>query len=165
MPLIIVTDPNSLTFGDHTYRCALGANGVTDTPQEGDEATPRGRYHLRECWYRADRLAAPETQLPLRIIKPDDGWCDDPAHTAYNRPVKLPFAASHERLWLDDHVYDLIIPIGFNDDPPIAGCGSAIFLHLARPDFSPTLGCVAVALPTLLTILRSLDTASEIVIL
>jgi L,D-peptidoglycan transpeptidase YkuD (ErfK/YbiS/YcfS/YnhG family) len=79
-------------------------------------------------------------------LSPDDGWCDDPSSPFYNQHVKLPFAPSHEKLWRDDHVYDLIVVLGHNDDPPVAGMGSAIFAHLARPDYSGTEGCVALKL-------------------
>ncbi|HEX7760428.1 MAG TPA: L,D-transpeptidase family protein, partial [Caulobacteraceae bacterium] len=82
-------------------------------------------------------------------IAPSDGWCDAPADPAYNRPVTLPYPASAEHLWREDHVYDLIVVLGHNDDPPVAGMGSAIFLHLARPDYAPTEGCVALSRPDL----------------
>jgi L,D-peptidoglycan transpeptidase YkuD (ErfK/YbiS/YcfS/YnhG family) len=80
-------------------------------------------------------------------------WCDDPAHVAYNQPVRLPFAGGHERLWRDDHLYDLVVVLGWNDDPPVAHRGSAIFLHLARDGFAPTEGCVALARDDLLAVL------------
>jgi len=83
--------------------------------------------------------------VPVEPIAPLDGWCDDPAHRAYNRQVRLPFDASHEVLWRDDHVYDVIGVLGWNDDPVERGRGSAIFLHLAREDGRPTEGCVALA--------------------
>ncbi len=104
--------------------------------------------------YRADRVAAPETALTVQPIGPDDGWCDDPAYAEYNRPVSLPFEGSCERMWREDHLYDLVVVLGHNDDPPVAYAGSAIFLHLAKPDYGPTEGCVALALPDMLRVLR-----------
>jgi len=95
--------------------------------------------------YRPDEGAAPVTALPTSPIAPDDGWSDAPDDPAYNRPVKLPHAASAERMWRDDALYDLVVVLGHNDDPPVPGLGSCIFLHLARPDYGPTEGCVAVA--------------------
>ena len=95
----------------------------------------------------------PATALPSQPIGPDDGWCDAPGDAAYNQPVKLPYPASAEALWLEDHVYDLIVVLGHNDDPPVSGMGSAIFLHLARPDYAPTAGCVALARPDLEAVL------------
>jgi L,D-peptidoglycan transpeptidase YkuD (ErfK/YbiS/YcfS/YnhG family) len=88
-------------------------------------------------------------------LSPDDGWCDDPSSPQYNQHVMLPFAPGHETLWRDDHVYDVIVVLGHNDDPPVSGMGSAIFMHLARPDYTGTEGCVAVALPDMLNFLRA----------
>ncbi|MBV9420719.1 MAG: L,D-transpeptidase family protein, partial [Alphaproteobacteria bacterium] len=89
-------------------------------------------------------------------IAPDDGWCDAPSHPAYNTQIKTPFTASHETLWRDDHLYDVVIIVGFNDAPVIAGKGSAIFIHVARPDFGPTEGCIALAQDDLLELLALL---------
>ena len=117
--------------------------------REGDKASPIGVWPIRRVFYRPDRGGAPKTALPLVAMSPDDGWCDDPHDAAYNRPVKLPRATSAERMWRDDGLYDLVLVLGHNDDPPVAGMGSAIFLHLARPDYAPTEGCVALARPDL----------------
>jgi L,D-peptidoglycan transpeptidase YkuD (ErfK/YbiS/YcfS/YnhG family) len=117
---------NSLFIGSTRYRCAFGKGGFSAHKKEGDGATPLGKFLLRECWYRADRIAKPDTRLPLHVIKETDGWCDDPKSPEYNRHVKLPFSSSHEKLFHDDHVYDLIVPIGYNDDPIVPGKGSAI---------------------------------------
>lgn len=133
--------------------CAIGRAGIAADKREGDGATPVGAFPLRRVLYRPDRLARPETGLPVTPIAADDGWCDDPAHPAYNRPVKRPFPASHEVMWRDDHVYDLVVVLGHNDDPPVPGLGSAVFLHLARPDYEGTAGCVALARPDLLRLL------------
>jgi L,D-peptidoglycan transpeptidase YkuD (ErfK/YbiS/YcfS/YnhG family) len=46
-------------------------------------------------------------------------------------------------MWRDDDLYDYVVELGWNDAPRIAGRGSAIFMHLARPGFLPTEGCVA----------------------
>jgi L,D-peptidoglycan transpeptidase YkuD (ErfK/YbiS/YcfS/YnhG family) len=117
--------------------------------REGDGASPAGLWPIRRVLYRSDRGDRPQTALPVQAIGPEDGWCDDPADPNYNRPVKHPYGARAERLWREDGVYDLIVVLGHNDDPPIAGLGSAIFLHLARPDYAPTEGCVAMARPDL----------------
>ena len=127
--------------------CALGAAGITRRKREGDHATPAGLLPLREIRWRADRLAPPRSCLPLRTIAETDGWCDDPASPDYNRPVALPHPASAERLWRDDRLYDVLGVLGHNDSPPRPLLGSAIFLHLERPDGGPTEGCIAVSLP------------------
>jgi L,D-peptidoglycan transpeptidase YkuD (ErfK/YbiS/YcfS/YnhG family) len=128
-------------------RCAMGPAGVIagGAKREGDGASPAGLWPMRRVLWRQDRGAAPATRLPMAPIGPDDGWCDAPEDPAYNQPVRLPYAASAERLWRDDRIYDLIVILGFNDDPVVPGAGSAIFLHLARPDYAPTRGCVALA--------------------
>jgi L,D-peptidoglycan transpeptidase YkuD (ErfK/YbiS/YcfS/YnhG family) len=136
-------------------KCALGRGGISRDKREGDGATPAGSWPMREVLYRPDRTSAIATALPIRALTPQDGWCDDPADPNYNRPVTLPYAADCEQLWLEDHVYDVIVPLGYNDDPVVRGRGSAIFLHVARPDFAPTAGCVALALADLLAVLRA----------
>ncbi|MDB5365478.1 MAG: hypothetical protein JWM77_1405 [Rhodospirillales bacterium] len=130
-------------WGDKHAVCALGPGGIQRDKREGDGVTPAGLFPLRRVLYRADRIERPKTTLPAEAIEQDDGWCDAPRDLAYNTLVKLPFDASHEVLWRDDHLYDLLVVIGHNDDPVLAYGGSAIFLHLARDDFSPTHGCVA----------------------
>jgi len=131
----------------HGVRCALGKGGLKPAAEkrEGDGASPIGAWPFRRVLYRPDKGPPPKTALPVEAIQPDDGWCDAPADPAYNRPVALPYPASAERLWRDDGLYDLVVVLGHNDDPVIPGLGSAIFLHLARPDYGPTEGCVALA--------------------
>ena len=110
-----------LRFEDREYPCALGCNDVQNTKREGDGATPAGIFFLRQVFYRADRLPPPTSGLPVRVLGPDDGWCDDPGHRDYNRFVRLPFEASHEALWREDNLYDVIVVVGHNDDPPLPG--------------------------------------------
>lgn len=141
-------------FGARVWPCAIGPAGIVADKAEGDGATPVGRFPIRRVLYRADRLPPPQTGLPVAALDPNDGWCDDPADPRYNRPVRLPYAASHERLWREDGVYDLIVVLGHNDDPPVPGRGSAVFLHIARADYAPTEGCVALSRDHLLTFLR-----------
>lgn len=133
--------------------CALGRAGLSSDKREGDGATPIGRFPLRRVLYRADRVILPALSLPAAPIDPGDGWCDDPASPDYNRQVRLPCAARHEHLWRLDSLYDIVVVLGHNDDPPVAGAGSAIFLHVASADYRPTEGCVAVARDDLLALL------------
>ena len=149
-------------FGAQTWRCAIGRSGVTRNKAEGHGATPVGRFPLRRVLYRADRVPAPDTALPTAEIDPDDGWCDDPEDAAYNRAVRLPYPARHERMWRGDGLYDVVVVMGHNDDPPQPGLGSAIFLHVAWPDYGPTEGCVALAKPDLLTFLRTADSTAHV---
>ncbi len=125
---------------------------------EGDGLTPIGAWPCRRLLYRADRLTRPVTGLPTAAINPDDGWCDAPDDPGYNLPVRLPYPASTESLWRADGLYDIVIPLGFNDDPIVPGRGSAIFLHIAHPDFRPTEGCIALGIEDLLDFLRKATT-------
>jgi L,D-peptidoglycan transpeptidase YkuD (ErfK/YbiS/YcfS/YnhG family) len=133
-----------LRAGGLVVPCALGRAGIRDHKREGDGVTPKGRWRLVAVLYRADRLRRPPTGLPLRALRADDGWCDDPADRRYNRPVRLPHAGRHERLWRDDRLYDVIVVLDYNLARPRRGAGSAIFLHVAAPGFAPTEGCIAV---------------------
>jgi L,D-peptidoglycan transpeptidase YkuD (ErfK/YbiS/YcfS/YnhG family) len=155
---ITVRAPGILTWGGEEHRCALGRSGIRLDKREGDGATPAGHFALRRVLYRADRLTQPVTRLPCRPLTPNDGWCDDPADANYNRPVRSPYPASHEALWRDDNLYDVIVVLNHNYDPIVAGLGSAIFMHVAAPDFAPTAGCVALPLPVLLKLLKEART-------
>jgi L,D-peptidoglycan transpeptidase YkuD (ErfK/YbiS/YcfS/YnhG family) len=125
--------------------CALGREGVCAAAEkrEGDGRTPAGLWPIRRLLWRPDRRPALASAIPALAIGPDDGWCDDPHAPDYNRLVRLPFPARAERLWRDDELYDVIVILGYNDDPVVPGAGSAIFLHLARPGLGPTEGCIA----------------------
>lgn len=138
-----------------TLHAALGRTGVREGKHEGDGATPAGLLPLRQVLYRPDRVTPPACAVAVRALCPADGWCDDPAHDDYNRLVQLPMNGRAEGLWRDDAVYDIIGVLGWNDAPVRPGVGSAIFLHLARPDFAPTDGCVALAPDDLRTVLAS----------
>lgn len=164
MDLVVYAD-NLARFGNRRVRCALGRSGIETDKCEGDGATPVGRFPLRRVLYRADRLARPATQLPVDVIERHDGWCDDPGDPAYNRPVRLPYSGRHEVMWREDSLYDIVVVIGHNDSPPVPGAGSAVFLHLATADYSTTEGCVALALPDMLSFLKDCDESSAIEIL
>jgi len=148
-------------------RCVVGRSGLiaADAKREGDGATPLGTWIMREVFWRPDRLLQPQSALRETAITPDMGWCDDPASPDYNRRVALPFAMSHEKLWREDGLYDLIVPLGWNDDPVIPGRGSAIFLHVAAPAWTPTEGCVATDRESLLALLRAVRPGDGLVVL
>ena len=144
-----------LRHAGRELRCVFGAAGLRLHKQEGDDATPCGLLPLRRVLYRADRLPAPATALPREPIAPDDGWCDDVGDADYNRAVRLPHPARHERMWREDRLYDVVAMLGHNDDPVRRGRGSAIFLHLAAADERPTNGCLALHRDDLLWALAS----------
>ena len=158
----VVTPDGRLRLGGQAFRAALGRGGVRADTQEGDGATPAGLLPLRRVLYRADRTAIPRAALPREPIAATDGWCDDPGHPDYNRPVRLPHPARCEELWRRDEVYDLLAVLGWNDAPVQRGRGSAIFLHIARPGWAPTEGCVALAEADLRSVLAAGVTALRV---
>ena len=143
---------------------AVGRGGVKADKHEGDGATPAGIYPLVSILYRPDRLAAPRSRLPVKPLTPSDGWVDESSDANYNRPVSLPYPASAEQMWREDDLYDALVVIGYNMEPIVPGAGSAIFLHIATPDFAPTAGCVAVQKEVLLGLLPLLGPGSQIAI-
>ncbi len=155
----VVYPDGRLVLAGQTFRAALGRGGVRVDKQEGDGATPAGPLPLRRVLYRADRVAIPRAAVPREPIAETDGWCDDPGHRDYNRPVQLPHPARCEELWRRDGVYDIVAVLGWNDAPVERGRGSAIFLHVARPGYPPTEGCVALAAADLSAILAAGVTA------
>lgn len=162
---LIVSREGIARWGERQFRCALGPAGPRIDKREGDGATPVGRFPMRRVLYRPDRLPAPRTGLPVQALSETDGWCDDPDDPQYNRPVHLPYGGRHERLWRDDEVYDVVVVIGHNDDPPVRGRGSAVFLHVARPDYAPTEGCVALGRDDLLTVLAEAQPGDAVSVL
>jgi L,D-peptidoglycan transpeptidase YkuD (ErfK/YbiS/YcfS/YnhG family) len=153
-----------LTAGGRTIPVALGRGGIRANKREGDGGTPRGIFHPRKLWWRADRHPQPRTFLPVRAIAAGDAWCEDPNDRHYNRPVRLDRDSGGDRLRREDHLYDFIVEIDHNSSPRIAGRGSAVFLHLARDNFGPTAGCVSMTKSAMLHLLQRLgpDTRIEI---
>jgi L,D-peptidoglycan transpeptidase YkuD (ErfK/YbiS/YcfS/YnhG family) len=150
-----------LTAGDQTIPVALGRGGIRANKREGDGGTPKGTFRPRQLWWRADRHPRPSTFLPVRAIGPEDAWCEDASSRHYNQPVRH---QAGDRLRRDDHLYDFIVEIDHNTHPRIAGRGSAVFLHLARKDFSPTAGCVSMTRNAMLRLLKRLGPETRIVI-
>lgn len=149
----------NLWWRGRAYDCALGKGGVlpASSKREGDDASPAGLFSPQILYYRADRLEEPDTGLPTRVIDQKLGWCDAPECKDYNSAVGLPHAGSAEELWRADGLYDLLLVISHNQEPSLPDYGSAIFLHVARDDFSPTRGCVAITREAFLEILPELD--------
>jgi L,D-peptidoglycan transpeptidase YkuD (ErfK/YbiS/YcfS/YnhG family) len=153
-----------LVAGTTAIPVALGRGGIRANKREGDGGTPRGIFHPRKLWWRADRHPRPRTQLPVRAIRPEDAWCEDPADRHYNQPIRLAHEAAGDRLTRKDHLYDFIVEIDHNTRPRIAGRGSAVFLHLAREHFAPTAGCVSMTKSAMLQLLRRLGPQTRVVI-
>jgi len=146
-----------LTLGQRAIPVVLGRAGIRAHKREGDGATPAGRFRPLRLWWRPDRGPRPNTLLPVRRIEPDLAWCEEPADRRYNRPFRRSANEPGDRLWRADPLYDLIIEIDHNTRPRVAGQGSAVFLHVARPDRGPTAGCVAMGVGELRRLLRTLS--------
>lgn len=153
-----------LVVGARRYPVALGRNGRRTRKREGDGATPVGSWRIVEVFYRPDRGLRPESGVPLRRILPRDGWCDAPGDRNYNRRVRLPYPASAESLWREDHLYDIVVVLDHNRQPRTRGGGSAIFMHIARDGYGPTEGCIAICGKDMRLVLRGLRLGARIVV-
>lgn len=157
-----------LFYKDLTFDCCVGKGGVTFDKREGDHMTPIGRFPLREVYYRPDRIQSFLCPFDLIPITPDMGWCDDTDYLQYNQLVRLPFDGRHEELWRQDKVYDIVVAVGYNDNPIIPDKGSAIFMHIAKTDqegrFLGTEGCIALKQDDLIQLLSCIDQPTDIVI-
>ena len=153
-----------LTVGHLTFPVALGRAGILANKREGDGGTPRGEFRLVRLWWRADRHPRPLTLLPARRITNDVAWCEDPRDRRYNCWFRRSADAPGDRLWRDDRLYDFIIEIDHNTRPRVAGRGRAVFIHVARPGFRPTAGCVAMTLPRLRWLLGHVGAKTRIAI-
>ena len=153
-----------LLAGPLALPVALGRGGIRANKREGDGGTPRGTFRPRRIWWRADRSPRPRTQLPVRRIRANDGWCEDPRDRRYNRPIRLAPDHPGDRLRRADGLYDLIVELDHNTRPRIAGRGSAVFLHVARPGFKPTAGCIAMKATALRRLIASAGPRTRIVI-
>jgi L,D-peptidoglycan transpeptidase YkuD (ErfK/YbiS/YcfS/YnhG family) len=153
-----------LVVGERAIPVALGRGGILANKREGDGGTPKGVFRPLRLWWRADRHPRPRTFLPVRPIRGDDAWCEDPADRNYNKPVRIGQEHLGDRLKRDDHLYDFIVEIDHNTRPRIAGRGSAVFLHLARENFAPTAGCVSMTRSAMVRLLRRLGPRTRLVI-
>jgi L,D-peptidoglycan transpeptidase YkuD (ErfK/YbiS/YcfS/YnhG family) len=163
-PAKLIYANGKLSWPDGEARAACGLGGVRADKREGDHASPAGTFPLLYGFYRPDRVPWPTTDLPLTPLQPSFGWVDAAEDPHYNTLVTLPYPASAEVLWRDDGLYDLIVVIGYNTAPVVPGKGSAIFLHVARPDFSGTEGCIAISREALVPLLGLLGPGSRITI-
>jgi L,D-peptidoglycan transpeptidase YkuD (ErfK/YbiS/YcfS/YnhG family) len=153
-----------LRLGQRALPVAIGRGGISANKREGDGATPRGRFRLIRLWWRADRLTRPHTPLPARAIRRADAWCEDPRDRRYNRPIRIAANAPGDRLWRDDHLYDLLVELDHNTRPRVANRGSAVFIHVARPGLAPTAGCVALTAADLRILLGRIRRRATLII-
>jgi L,D-peptidoglycan transpeptidase YkuD (ErfK/YbiS/YcfS/YnhG family) len=160
--MIIVKKTRYLIFRNLKFRCSIGKAGIKNKMKEGDNITPKGIFKLIKVYYRADKIKRIETPLKKIKIKKNMGWCDDPKSRYYNREVKIPNKFSHERLYRNDNIYDLVILLSYNVRPIIKGKGSAIFMHVAKNKYLPTEGCIALKKTHLIKILKQINSKTLI---
>ncbi len=153
-----------IELGPMRMPCALGRAGIRQRKREGDGGTPAGQWRLITVFYRPDRRIRPSTGLPVRPIGANDGWCDAPGDRNYNRAVRLPYPASHEKISREDSLYDIVVVLDYNIRPRRRGAGSAIFMHVARPGYMPTEGCIALKAEHLARLLTRLRRGSRVII-
>lgn len=154
----------TLEFGPFRWPCALGRSGIRASKREGDGASPRGSFSILIGYYRADKFSRLPTGIDLRRIVRYAGWCDAPGDCNYNRPVGLPYRASAERMWRDDDLYDAVLVLDYNITPRVRGAGSAIFMHIAGPGYTPTEGCVSISKRDMRMLLSKLRRGTRLVI-
>ena len=155
--MIIVNKSRVLKYKNLKFKCALGKAGIGKKREEGDNITPKGSYKLLKLFYRSDRIPNFKTVLKKKKINKKMGWCDDVNNKNYNKLINLPSSFSHEKLFRKDNIYDLIIPINYNTKKIVKGKGSAIFLHVAKKNYEPTRGCIALKKKDLILLLKSID--------
>ncbi len=154
--MIIINKSGVLKFKNLKFKCALGKSGIGKKRKEGDNITPKVSYKLSVLFYRRDRIPNFKTILKKRKINKKMGWCDDVNNKNYNKLIRLPCNFSHEKLYRRDNVYDLVVPINYNTNKITRGKGSAIFLHVAKKNYSPTKGCITLKKKDLILLLKKI---------
>ena len=163
--MIIVKRSKNLLFKNLKFKCSLGRNGVTKNKVEGDQCTPSGIYKLNQVFYRADRIKKIPTKLKKIKIKKNMGWCNDPLSNKYNQLIKIPYKFSYEKLYRKDHIYDIVVVLNYNMKPVVKKKGSAIFMHIAKKNYSKTFGCIGLKKNHLLEILNKVKKKNKIKII
>ena len=163
--MIIVKKSGYLKYKNLKFRCALGKGGVKKKTMEGDNITPKGNYKIIDIYYRRDRIKKITSKIKLLKIYKNMGWCDDPTSKKYNRLILLPSKWGHEKLYREDHVYDLVIVLNYNMRPVIKNKGSAIFIHISKKNYAATKGCIALKKKDLLKLISIIDKNEKIKII
>ena len=161
----ILIKNKSLTYNNYKVKCALGKRGIGIKKKEGDLITPKGIYKIKGILYRQDKVKNLRTKIRKKEIDKKMGWCDDPNSKKYNQLIKLPSKFSYERLYREDEIYDIIFILSFNTKPIKKNKGSAIFIHIAKRNYSPTKGCIAIKKNDIKKLAREINTKTLVKIL
>ncbi len=160
--MIIVKKSGYLKYKNLKFRCALGKGGVKKKTMEGDNITPKGIFKIIKIYYRPDKIKKIKTLIKKIKIKKNMGWCDDPSSRFYNKLINLPTKYSHEKLYRNDRLYDLIVVLSYNTNPIIKNKGSAIFIHIAKNSYKKTKGCIALKKEHLIEIISKIKKNTKI---
>ena len=153
----ILIKNKSLIYGNYKVKCAIGKRGIGIKKREGDLITPRGIYKIKYIFYRPDKIKNLKTKFRKKTINKKMGWCDDPKSKKYNKLINLPFKFNYEKLYRADGIYDIILVLNFNSKPIKRNRGSAIFIHIAKKNYSPTKGCVAIRRADIKILAKKID--------
>ena len=154
--MIIINKSGQLKYKNLKFKCALGKAGIGKKKQEGDNVTPSGTFKIVKIYYRSDRIKKIYSKFKAIEIKKNMGWCDDPNSKYYNQLINLPSRYSHEKLFKVKNIYDIIVVLNYNMKPIIKNKGSAIFIHIAKKNYLPTQGCIALKKNDLLKLLSKI---------
>ena len=160
--MIIIKKTGYLEYKNLKFRCALGKGGIKKKNREGDNITPKGIFKIIRFYYRSDKIKNINTLIKKRKIKKNIGWCDDPISKFYNKEIKLPSKFSHEKLYRNDSLYDIILVLNYNTKPVIKNKGSAIFIHIAKKKFESTAGCIALKKKDLIELLNNIKKNTKV---
>ncbi len=160
--MIIVKKSGYLKYKNLKFRCALGKGGVKKKTMEGDNITPKGIFKIIKIYYRPDKIKKIKTLIKKIKIKKNMGWCDDPSSRFYNKLINLPTKYTHEKLYRNDSLYDLIVVLSYNTNPIIKNKGSAIFIHIAKNSYKKTKGCIALKKEHLIEIISKIKKNTKI---
>ena len=159
--LIRLKNKDTLLFDDFIFQCSIGKNGIKIKKKEGDYCTPKGTFSLKTLYYRPDRVQKPETEIITKKISKNMGWCNDPKNKKYNSLINIKEKMRYEKIYRQDHKYNLLIVIDYNLKKPIPYKGSAIFIHLTN-NYKPTAGCIALKEKDLLILLKLVNKKTKI---
>ena len=160
--MIIVKKSGYLKYKNFKFRCALGKNGIKKKTKEGDNITPIGIFKIIKIYYRYDKIKNLKTSIKKIKIKKNIGWCDDPKSSFYNQQIKLPYKFNYEKLYRNDHIYDLLAVLNYNTNPVVKNKGSAIFIHITKNNYKPTAGCLALKKGDLIKLLQTINKNTKI---
>mgnify|MGYP006447801253 CR=1 FL=1 len=160
----IKINKNYLIYNNYKVKCAIGKRGIGYKKKEGDLITPIGKYRVKSLLYRKDRVKTIKSKLKKITIKKNLGWCNDPKSSKYNQLINLPFSHKHEKLFKKANIYDIILVLNYNMNPIKKNKGSAIFIHVARNNYTKTEGCVAIRKTQLLKIVKQIKDSTKTLI-